>query len=169
MLRRAALVPVALAVWACGGSPTGPAPLPAFQLAAGAYSLSISISHTTVVSPIGFTSSLLVCAGNGPTGFAINVDVAREGNQWIARPASGTLRIRLTEVTGGVRGTIEGSAANNGVTVTINDGQPAPAVLPETGFNGIGVGGPIDGAVRFDSAQGSQSCSSNAWAIYQRR
>ena len=134
----------------------------------GPYTLTISIAQTTQTNPFGFTTSVLVCTGTGPTSAAIPVDVTQEGGVWFARASSGTLVVRLTEVPGGVTGSMEGTSAHAGVSVLVNSGDGAPAALPPAMFSAVGAAGPVEGFVRFQGAQGDRSCSSNAWSLVPR-
>lgn len=168
MRRRLAPVLATIAVCACGASPAAPVPIELFRLSSGPHTLTIQIAPTITTNPLGFTSSIMVCVGSGNGSVSIPVDVMREGDIWIARPAAGSLRLHLRETGSGVEGSLEGSASQAGTTVVVNNGVQ-PAVLPATTYGGAAVGGPVEGGIRFVTAQTEQSCSSNAWSIGPRR
>ena len=168
MLRRGAPIALTVVLAACGAAPTAPAPLPQFQLSPGPHTLTVSVSPVIVTNPIGITSSTTVCAGSGPGSIQVPVDVAHEGNVWVARAQSGNLVLRLSETIGITHGTIMGRATQGGTTLTVNQYPFEPATV-SAALSGAGVGGQIAGSVSYDTAQSSQSCSSNAWSLVPRR
>ena len=169
MLRRAAPIAFAFALAGCGATPTSPAPIQLFQLAAGPYTLSVSVSQTIVVNPIGIATSITACSGSGAASILIPVDLTREGDVWVARAQSGNLTLRLAETSGTVHGSMQGRATEKGVTLTVVGESPWESAALSAALSGSGAGGHILGSVSYDTAQTSQSCSSNAWSLSTRR
>lgn len=163
------LVLLALLISGCGGGPTQPG-LPAYVLAAGEHTMTISVWVTTSSNPYGFTRSELICTGRGSTSASFVADVTRDGDVWLVRSRDGDLTLRLS-ATGSYEGSMRGTATSNGVSVVVND--PAdperPAILPAAVASYNLIGSRIEGSVRFISAQGEQSCSNNIWTLSPRR
>lgn len=161
---------LALSCAGCGSGPAAPSLPAAFALSAGPHMLTVSVWHSTHTNPYGFTSTLLVCTGSGPTSLSVPVVVTREGASWMARAESGTLMLTLADAAADHQGAMFGSATVGDVTVAVHDGGTldGPASLPPGAASTTSIGGRIEGAVRFITSGGEQSCSNNAWALSRR-
>lgn len=157
MRRNIALAVVLLAA-ACGGSPSAPNTPARYVLAAGAFTLNLSPAPVTICMTIG--------PGAGMS-MSIPVTLDRIGMAWVARPATGTLLITMTETSAGVEGALEGAYTLGGTTVTI----AAPGTAATISASTLGapyLAGPIQGDVRYTSAGAQSSCTANNWSLTPR-
>lgn len=172
MARRLALILLALASSACGGTtPTTPTTSglpPAYVLSPGAFTLTIFPAPPDMSG--GTPTVCMSSNGGAGTSIAIPVTVEREGPGWSARPSSGTLRLTLAEVgPAAYYGPMAGAFTQGATTVTVgSDGDPAIAMAFTLGA--ASLSGRLEGVVRYTGAGGfaQSSCSSNAWSLVRR-